>query len=71
MAEKAPKTQKVEPVETPAPREQRESVTRLLAKGREQGYLAQEDLVRALPDPEPGEMDDLLQAVEALAAGRG
>ena len=53
------------PVETP-PREQRESVTRLLARGREQGYLAQDDLVRALPDPEPGEMDDLLQTIDDL-----
>jgi RNA polymerase primary sigma factor len=65
MAEKA-KTQKVEPVEPPAPREPRESVTRLLARGREQGYLAQEDLVRALPDPEPGELDELLQTVDDL-----
>src|SRR5688572_12075527 len=65
MAEKA-KTQKVEPVEPAAPREPRESVTRLLARGREQGYLAQEDLVRALPDPEPGELDELLQTVDDL-----
>ncbi len=63
MADKAHKT---EAVEAQAPREQRESVVRLLAKGREQGYLAQEDLVRALPDPEAGEMDDLLQAVDDL-----
>ena len=58
---------KEEKIEAPAaPREQRESVVRLLAKGREQGYLAQEDLVRALPDPEPGEMDELLQTVDDL-----
>jgi len=67
MAEKALKAQKTaEPTEPQQPREQRESVTRLLAKGREQGYLAQEDLVRSLPDPEPGEMDELLQAVDDL-----
>jgi len=57
---------KEEQIEPAAPREQRETVVRLLAKGREQGYLAQEDLVRALPDPEPGEMDELLQTVDDL-----
>ena len=68
MAEKtAKKEERAAPVpEVAAPREPRESVTRLLAKGREQGYLAQEDLVRALPDPEPGEMDELLQTVDDL-----
>jgi RNA polymerase primary sigma factor len=48
------------------PREQRESVVRLLAKGKEQGYIAQDEILRALPDPEPGEMDELLLAVDDL-----
>jgi RNA polymerase primary sigma factor len=48
------------------PREQRESVVRLLAKGKDQGYISQEEIIRALPDPEPGEMDDLLQAADDI-----
>ncbi len=48
------------------PREQRESVVRLLARGREQGYVAQEDILRALPDPDPGEMDELLLSLDDL-----
>jgi RNA polymerase primary sigma factor len=48
------------------PREQRESVVRLLAKGKEQGYISQDEILRALPDPEPGEMDELLLAVDDL-----
>ncbi len=48
------------------PREQRESVVRLLAKGKEQGYLSQDEIVRALPDPELGEMDELLLAADDM-----
>jgi RNA polymerase primary sigma factor len=57
----------------PAHKEQAE---RLLARGRQQGYVTQEDIVRAIPDAEPGEVEELLLAlddnnVEILEAERG
>ncbi|MGH2452071.1 MAG: RNA polymerase sigma factor RpoD [Candidatus Limnocylindria bacterium] len=56
--------------------EHRESAERLLARGRQQGYVTQEDIVRALPDAEPGEIEELLLTlddnnVEILEAERG
>src|SRR5207253_4559035 len=43
---------------------------------RQQGYVTQEDIVRAMPDAEPGEVEELLLAlddnnVEILEAERG
>src|SRR3982074_3908485 len=56
--------------------EHREAAERLLARGRQQGYVTQEDIVRAIPDAEPGEVEELLLAlddnnVEILEAERG
>ncbi|HYK97574.1 MAG TPA: RNA polymerase sigma factor RpoD, partial [Candidatus Acidoferrales bacterium] len=47
-----------------------------LAKGRQQGYVTQEDVVRAIPDAEPTEIEELLLTlddnnVEILEAERG
>ena len=35
--------------------EHREAAERLIARGRQQGYVTQEDIVRAIPDAEPGD----------------
>ena len=56
--------------------EHREQAEKLLAKGKQQGYVTQEDLVRAIPDAEPGELEELLVTlddnnVEILEAERG
>src|SRR2546428_325430 len=56
--------------------EHKEQAERLLARGRQQGYVTQEDIVRAMPDAEPGEVEELLLAlddnnVEILEAERG
>jgi len=56
--------------------EHKEHAERLLAKGRQQGYVTQEDIVRAIPDAEPSEIEELLLAlddnnVEILEAERG
>ncbi len=56
--------------------EHREQAERVLAKGKQQGYVTQEDIVRALPDAEPGEIEELLLTlddnnVEILEAERG
>src|SRR5213083_579715 len=56
--------------------EHKEQAERLLARGRQQGYVTQEDIVRAIPDAEPGEIEELLLAlddnnVEILEAERG
>ncbi len=56
--------------------EHREQAERLLARGKQQGYVTQEDIVRALPDAEPGEVEELLltlddNSVEILEAERG
>jgi RNA polymerase primary sigma factor len=56
--------------------EHKEQAERLLARGRQQGYVTQEDIVRAIPDAEPGEIEELLVAlddnnVEILEAERG
>jgi RNA polymerase primary sigma factor len=57
-------------------REHREHAERALTKGKQQGYLTQEDVARAIPDPEPGEIEELLTLlddnnVEILEAERG
>src|SRR5438128_1482007 len=56
--------------------EHKEQAERLLAKGRQQGYVTQEDIVRAIPDAEATEIEELLLAlddnnVEILEAERG
>src|SRR5687767_10251328 len=56
--------------------EHKEQAERLLARGRQQGYVTQEDIVRAIPDAEPGEVEELLTLlddnnVEILEAERG
>src|SRR5216117_3905113 len=56
--------------------EHREAAERLIARGRQQGYVTQEDIVRAIPDAEPGEVEELLTTlddnnVEILEAERG
>jgi len=56
--------------------EHREHAERALAKGKQQGYLTQEDVARAIPDAEPGEVEELLTLlddnnVEILEAERG
>src|SRR5436189_3619993 len=55
--------------------EHREAAERLIARGRQQGYVTQEDIVRAIPDAEPGEIEELLvtlddNSVEILEAER-
>jgi len=56
--------------------EHREQAEKLLAKGKQQGYVTQEDLGRAIPDAEPGEIEELLVTlddnnIEILEAERG
>ena len=56
--------------------EHREHAEKALAKGKQQGYLTQEDVARAIPDAEPGEVEELLTLlddnnVEILEAERG
>ncbi len=56
--------------------EHREHAEKALAKGKQQGYLTQEDVARAIPEAEPGEIEELLTIlddnnVEILEAERG
>jgi RNA polymerase primary sigma factor len=56
--------------------EHREAADRLLAKGKQQGYLTQEEIARALPDAEATELEEVLLSlddnnVEILEAERG
>jgi len=56
--------------------EHKEQAEKLLARGKQQGYVTQEDIVRAIPDAEPGELEELLVTlddnnVEILEAERG
>src|SRR5712691_8953447 len=44
--------------------EHREAAERLIARGRQQGYVTQEDIVRAIPDAEPGEVEELLTTLD-------
>src|SRR5213079_203312 len=44
--------------------EHREAAERLSARGRQQGYVTQEDIVRAIPDAEPGEVEELLTTLD-------
>ena len=44
--------------------EHREAAERLIARGRQQGYVTQEDILRALPDAEPTEIEELLLALD-------
>src|SRR5437867_13277389 len=44
--------------------EHREAAERLIARGRQHGYVKQEDLLRALPDAEPTENEVPLLALD-------
>src|SRR5881394_2329878 len=44
--------------------EHREAADRLIARGRQQGYVTQQDIVRAIPDAEPGEVEELLTTLD-------
>src|SRR6266849_4308327 len=44
--------------------EHREAAERLIARGRQQGYVTQEDILRAIPDAEPGEVEELLTTLD-------
>jgi len=44
--------------------EHREAAERLIARGRQQGYVTQEDILRAIPDAEPTEIEELLLALD-------
>jgi RNA polymerase primary sigma factor len=73
---KEKETQQTAPERTGIHPEHKEQAERLLARGRQQGYVTQEDIVRAMPDAEPGEVEELLLAlddnnVEILEAERG
>src|SRR3989441_2208979 len=46
------------------PPEHREAAERVIARGRQQGYVPQEDIVRAIPDAEPGEIEELLTTLD-------
>src|SRR2546428_12597560 len=63
------KKKKATPATAPAPErgihpEHREAAERLIARGRQQGYVTQEDIVRAIPDAEPGEVEELLTTLD-------
>ncbi len=73
---KEKEAEKAVPERTGIHPEHKEQAERLLARGRQQGYVTQEDIVRAIPDAEPGEIEELLLAlddnnVEILEAERG
>src|ERR1700716_3341628 len=73
---KEKETEKAAPERTGIHPEHKEQAERLLRRGRQQGYVTQEDIVRAIPDAEPGEVEELLLAlddnnVEILEAERG
>ena len=56
--------------------EHREAAEKLIARGKQQGYLTQEDVARGIPDAEAGEIEELLVTlddnnVEILEADRG
>ena len=56
--------------------EHREHANRLLTKGRQQGYVTQDDIRKAIPDADPAEIEELLitlddNNVEILVAERG
>src|SRR6266576_3317354 len=73
---KEKEAEKAAPKRTGIHPEHKEQAERLLARGRQQGYVTQEDIVRAIPDAEPGEIEELLLAlddnnVEILEAERG
>ena len=40
--------------------EHKEQAERLVARGKQQGYLTQEDIARGIPDAEAGEIEELL-----------
>src|SRR4030088_65684 len=73
---KEKETEKAAPERTGIHPKHKDQAERLLARGRQQGYVTQEDIVRAIPDAEPGEVEELLLAlddnnVEILEAERG
>ncbi|HET8567363.1 MAG TPA: RNA polymerase sigma factor RpoD [Candidatus Limnocylindria bacterium] len=56
--------------------EHKDQADRLVARGRQQGYLTQEDIARALPDADAAEIEEILitlddNTVEILEAERG
>src|SRR3990170_8506667 len=56
--------------------EHRDAADRLLAKGRQQGYLTQDEIARALPDADAAEIEEILVSlddnnIEILEAERG
>src|SRR6266536_2229908 len=76
IKEKDTNAKTVTPERTGIHPEHREQAERLLARGKQQGYLTQEDIARGLPDAEPGEFEELLTIlddnnVEILEAERG
>ncbi len=76
IKEKDTTAKTVTPERTGIHPEHREQAERLLARGKQQGYLTQEDIARGLPDAEPGEFEELLTIlddnnVEILEAERG
>ena len=44
--------------------EHREQAERLIARGKQQGYLTQEDIARGIPDAEAGEIEELLVTLD-------
>src|SRR5256886_14013601 len=44
--------------------EHRAAAERFIARGRQHGYVTQEDIVRASPDAEPGEVEELLTTLD-------
>ena len=61
---KEKETEKTVPERTGIHPEHKEQAERLLARGRQQGYVTQEDIVRAIPDAEPGEVEELLTTLD-------
>ncbi|MEA2661136.1 MAG: Sigma-70 factor, region 1, partial [Chloroflexota bacterium] len=44
--------------------EHREAAEKLIARGKQQGYLTQEDIARGIPDAEAGEIEELLVTLD-------
>src|SRR3979490_1646520 len=61
---KEKETEKAAPERTGIHPEHREQAGRWLARGGPQGYATQEDIVRAMPDAEPGEWQELLTTLD-------
>src|SRR6266508_1753352 len=63
---KEKETEKAAPERTGIHPEHKEQAERLLARGRQQGYVTQEDIVRAMPDAEPGEVKEEEEETEEM-----